>query len=309
MFSLLSLLLRRSRTSMIVIAVTGIFSGFCNSALLALISHALGTDQSSLKTMLVGFIALSVGVLVGNTVPELLLAKVSRSITAELRLKLGRSILVAPYRRLEIIGKGPVLAALSQDVQAIVNIASKIPGLIVCTTIVLGCLGYMAWLSPRGMTLVLPAMTLLVVFYYFATSSAGAQELIAVIAEVHNTYGGRHVYLLRPDESGKDTVDKRFYVSPFLPMGGSYLMRTPMPDDKLSVSIALRQGGQTPFVATLNGRGRAITTRSAATALLRWPLLTLRTAALIRWQGIRLWLRKVPVQPRPADATRPEHCR
>ncbi|NPD26297.1 cyclic peptide export ABC transporter [Corallococcus exiguus] len=169
MFSLLSLLLRRSRTSMIVIAVTGIFSGFCNSALLALISHALGTDQSTLKTMLMGFIALSVGVLVGNTVPELLLAKVSRSITAELRLKLGRSILVAPYRRLEIIGKGPVLAALSQDVQAIVNIASKIPGLIVCTTIVLGCLGYMAWLSPRGMMLVLPAMTLLVVFYYFAT--------------------------------------------------------------------------------------------------------------------------------------------
>ncbi|RKI20332.1 cyclic peptide export ABC transporter [Corallococcus sp. AB030] len=169
MFSLLSLLLHRSRTSMIVIAVTGIFSGLCNSALLALISHALGTDQSTLKTLLVGFIALSVGVLVGNTVPELLLAKVSRSITAELRLKLGRSILVAPYRRLELIGKGPVLAALSQDVQAIVNIASKIPGLIVCTTIVLGCLGYMAWLSPRGMMLVLPAMTLLVVFYYFAT--------------------------------------------------------------------------------------------------------------------------------------------
>ncbi|NOK35651.1 cyclic peptide export ABC transporter [Corallococcus exercitus] len=169
MLSLLSLLLHRSRTSMIAIAITGIFSGLCNSALLALISHALGTDQSTLKTMLAGYVALSVGVLVGNTVPELLLAKVSRSITAELRLKLGRSILAAPYRRLEVIGKGPVLAALSQDVQAIVNIASKIPGLVVCTTIVFGCLGYMAWLSPRGMMLVLPAMGLLVVFYFFAT--------------------------------------------------------------------------------------------------------------------------------------------
>ena len=77
----------------------------------------------------------------------------------------------------------------------------------------------------------------------------------------------------------------------------------------LAVSIALRQGGQTPFVATLSGDGRPITTRTAVAALLRWPLLTLRTAALIRWQGIRLWLRKVPVQPRPSDATRPEHCR
>ena len=123
-------------------------------------------------------------------------------------------------------------------------------------------------------------------------------DLVAVIAEVHNTYGGRHVYVLRPDDAGRDSVEKVFYVSPFLPMGGSYLMRTPIPDDALSVSIALRQNGQTPFVATLSGRGRPIGTRSVLTALARWPLLTLRTAALIRWQGIRLWLRKVPVQPR-----------
>ena len=142
------------------------------------------------------------------------------------------------------------------------------------------------------------------VFYCFS----GSAELIAVIAEVHNTYGGRHVYLLRPDQAGRDTVGKEFYVSPFLPMGGDYLMRTPVPGDDLAVSIALRQGGQTPFVATLSGRGRPITTRSAVTALLRWPLLTLRTAALIRWQGVRLWLRRVPVQPRPADATQHERA-
>ncbi|MET0966622.1 MAG: DUF1365 domain-containing protein, partial [Nakamurella sp.] len=134
-------------------------------------------------------------------------------------------------------------------------------------------------------------------------------ELIAVIAEVHNTYGGRHVYLLRPDDAGRDTVDKVFYVSPFLPMGGTYLMRTPVPDEAVSVSIALRQGGQTPFVATLTGRGRPISTRTVLASLVRWPLLTLRTAALIRWQGIRLWLRKVPVQPRPPDATLHERAR
>ena len=154
------------------------------------------------------------------------------------------------------------------------------------------------------------------VFYCFAPRPGGGEpredadlELIAVIAEVHNTYGGRHVYLLRPDVSGKDTVGKEFYVSPFLPMGGTYLMRTPVPGENLSVSIALRQDEQTPFVATLTGRGRAVSTRSAVTALLRWPLLTLRTAALIRWQGIRLWLRRVPVQSRPADATANERGR
>ena len=143
------------------------------------------------------------------------------------------------------------------------------------------------------------------VFYCFAADGT----VVAVIAEVHNTYGGRHVYLMRPDDSGRDTTEKAFYVSPFLPMGGTYLMRTPVPGDRLSVSIALRQNGETPFVATLTGRGRPIGARSVLGTLVRWPLVTLRTSALIRWQGIRLWLRRVPVQPRPVDATSDERGR
>ena len=134
-------------------------------------------------------------------------------------------------------------------------------------------------------------------------------EQVAAVAEVHNTYGGRHVYLLRPDDAGRDRVEKCFYVSPFLPMGGQYLMRTPVPGDKLNVSIALRIGDRTPFVATLTGDGVPATTGNIVRALVRWPLVTLRTSALIRWQGIRLWLRGIPVQPRPADATGNEHAR
>ncbi len=126
---------------------------------------------------------------------------------------------------------------------------------------------------------------------------------------MHNTYGGRHVYLLRPDSSGRDQVDKCFYVSPFLPMGGRYLMRTPVPGARLNVSIALQIGDKTPFVATLTGNGRPATNRNIVAALVRWPLVTLRTSALIRWQGIRLWLRGIPVQPRPADATGSETTR
>ncbi len=134
-------------------------------------------------------------------------------------------------------------------------------------------------------------------------------QQVAAVAEVHNTYGGRHVYLLRPDPAGRDQVEKRFYVSPFLPMGGRYLMRTPPPGDKLAVSIALQIGERTPFVATLTGTGRPATTGVILAALLRWPLVTLRTSALIRWQGIRLWLRGIPVQPRPSDSAGKETAR
>ena len=148
------------------------------------------------------------------------------------------------------------------------------------------------------------------VFYCLATDpDGGADRVVAVIAEVHNTYGGRHVYVLRPDDAGRDTTEKQFYVSPFLPMGGTYLIRTPLPDDALSVSIALRQDGRTPFVATLTGVGTPATAGAIIRTALRWPLTTLRAAALIRWQGVRLWLRGVPVQPRPADAGLIEHER
>src|SRR6185437_15518137 len=38
-------------------------------------------------------------------------------------------------------------------------------------------------------------------------------DLECVVAEVHNTYGERHCYLLRPDPRGRADVDKAFYVS------------------------------------------------------------------------------------------------
>jgi DUF1365 family protein len=147
------------------------------------------------------------------------------------------------------------------------------------------------------------------VFYCLRSAGSGDGELVAVIAEVHNTYGGRHAYLLEPGVDGTDRVDKNFYVSPFLPMGGTYTMRTPLPGERLSVSVTLRQAGTTRFVATLTGVGEPLTTRAALRSLVRRPLLTLRTSALIRWQGIRLWMRRVPVQPRPPDATADERGR
>ena len=50
-------------------------------------------------------------------------------------------------------------------------------------------------------------------------------SLTCIVAEVHNTYGQRHAYLLRPDDAGRVTADKAFYVSPFFEVAGRYLMR------------------------------------------------------------------------------------
>ncbi len=54
-------------------------------------------------------------------------------------------------------------------------------------------------------------------------------SLRCVIAEVHNTYGGKHCYLITPDDAGRAETEKRFYVSPFYPVDGFYRMSVAEP--------------------------------------------------------------------------------
>lgn len=122
---------------------------------------------------------------------------------------------------------------------------------------------------------------------------------VCVIAEVHNTYGQRHCYLLRPDDRGNARAAKEFYVSPFNDVDGEYRMRLPTPDAALRLGISLERDGHPPFVATVVGERRDATPREVVRAALTVPVAPLRVAAQIRWQGIRLWARGLPVRPRP----------
>jgi len=126
-------------------------------------------------------------------------------------------------------------------------------------------------------------------------------ELRCVIAEVHNTYGGLHCYLLTPDELGRASTDKQFYVSPFIPIEGTYRMLLPEPGDRLALSIRLDQPGRAPFVASLRGARRPATPRNVLRTALRLPLAPQLVSARIRVQGIKLFLRGLKVIPRPTE--------
>lgn len=124
-------------------------------------------------------------------------------------------------------------------------------------------------------------------------------ELQCVVAEVHNTYGERHCYLLRTDLAGRASVPKAFYVSPFNDVDGQYRMKLPAPGERLAVSIILEREGQRPFVATMDGRRRPATIPNILAAALTVPAAPLLVSALIRIQGIKLWARRLPVVARP----------
>lgn len=126
--------------------------------------------------------------------------------------------------------------------------------------------------------------------------------LQCMLAEVHNTHGERHCYLLRPDPTGRAEVDKEFYVSPFFAVDGRYEMQFTEPGATVGLSITLRRGEKLDpvFRATLHGHRAVARVRSLGGAAARHACGSWRVIALIRWQGIRLWLRRLPLVPRPA---------
>jgi uncharacterized protein len=136
-------------------------------------------------------------------------------------------------------------------------------------------------------------------------------RLEGILAEVHNTYGGRHVYLLTA--TGAETqpmavrtaVEKTFYVSPFFAVEGRYDIRGRLTDTTVAVSISLTQGGERVFTGAVQGHLSPATRSAVVRAWLRDPLASQRVTALIRWHGIRLWLRRLPVVPRSATPVVP----
>jgi uncharacterized protein len=131
---------------------------------------------------------------------------------------------------------------------------------------------------------------------YWCHDAAGV--LRHVVAEVHNTYGGRHAYLLPPHGDRPAMVRKKLYVSPFNDVDGYYLVRAPLPDDELDVRISLHRDSQPAFVATMRGTRRNASVGELLKLQFVAPLAPLMGAIGIRVQGITLWLRRVPVVAR-----------
>jgi predicted NAD/FAD-binding protein/DUF1365 family protein len=119
-----------------------------------------------------------------------------------------------------------------------------------------------------------------------------AGDLVATVVEVHNTYGDRHAYLVHPDAQGRATTPKAMYVSPFHGTDGTYELAVPVPGRRLHVAVTLHSDDGAAFSASLSGRRTDRGPWRAAPA-------ALRGSALIRAHGVWLWLRRLPIRPRP----------
>ena len=146
------------------------------------------------------------------------------------------------------------------------------------------------------------------VSFWYAHRADGT--LAAIVAEVNNTFGERHCYLLAgPDvEFGRTlAAAKVFHVSPFCQTRGDYafrFMRTDLASrdarGRTAVRVELHVDGKPLLVTSVSGRIEPLTPAAVRLALWTLPAMTAVIVARIHWHALRLWLKKLPIVGKPA---------
>lgn len=129
-------------------------------------------------------------------------------------------------------------------------------------------------------------------------------QLAAVIAEVRNTFGEKHSYLLasKPGEQPYEQVyekEKCFHVSPFFDLVGRYRFRLNEPGEVLRVLIHETREGTPILDATLAGERQSLTDGAILKQVLAMPLQMLKVVGGIHWEALKLWLRGAKFHSKP----------
>lgn len=139
------------------------------------------------------------------------------------------------------------------------------------------------------------------------------RSLVALVAEVNNTFGERHAYVLKGPalRLGREVqADKVLHVSPFCTVSGRYrfrFMRTgpwgaqsPAAGGERLVACVDHDDEEGPVLQTSQGGLLTpLTPRSNRRAFWGWPLMTWSVVLRIHWQALRVWIKGVPLHTRP----------
>jgi DUF1365 family protein len=128
------------------------------------------------------------------------------------------------------------------------------------------------------------------------------KSLRAVVVEVNNTFGERHVYLLDHAKFGLETTaSKVFHVSPFCNVEGQYRFRFMItPDQKRTVARIDYDDAQGALINTsVCGELQALNSEAVRKALFSFGVMTFGVIARIHWQALKLFLKRVPFFSKP----------
>jgi DUF1365 family protein len=148
------------------------------------------------------------------------------------------------------------------------------------------------------------------VSFFIGYDERGA--ITSVVAEVNNTYGGRHRYVFGPEDRVPHARrigfrrERVLFVSPFLHGDASYELwiDAPAAGGLLDITMHVDVADGRVFVARLAGEGVALCDRALAKAAVRYPLMTAQVIGLIHYEAIKLRMLGVPYR-RPDRDHRP----
>lgn len=143
---------------------------------------------------------------------------------------------------------------------------------------------------------------------YFCRDEGG--RVGAIIYEVTNTFGERKSYLVEAESKDAavlaQSCAKELYVSPYTGALGSYHFHMVAPGERVLIGVAFREAGRPVLKTHFRGDRIALSDRTIAATLVRYPLMTLKVISAIHVEAARLWAKGVPLVSRhtsPAYST------
>ena len=127
--------------------------------------------------------------------------------------------------------------------------------------------------------------------------------LAAIVAEVNNTFGERHCYLLAGADLayGRELKAKKvFHVSPFCDVQGHYRFRFMLTGSRTVARVDVDDAASPLLQTSVSGHLQELTAASMRSAFFGTPLMTFGVILRIHWQAIQLWFKRVPYFSKPA---------
>ena len=132
------------------------------------------------------------------------------------------------------------------------------------------------------------------------------QTLHAILCEVNNTFGETHLYFCKNEDDSAIHSDqwmiteKIFHVSPFLERKGFYQFRFAWEKDKLGIWIDYYdKNHKKTLLTSLTGSFEDATKNKLFMCFIRYPLVTFKTIALIHYQALKLFIKRIKYLTKP----------
>ena len=198
-------LLTYCKWTLVFSVIIGLVSGFGLTGVMAVIHRVLNNSPEVYIGYLLAFSLLWLVYGSACILSEILLIHLSEKIAFRLKLALTGQIFKKKIRDLEEIGEHRLFAVLVEDIWTITNLVGRLPNAFVNTATVLGCYGYMFWLSPALFLFNLSFLLTGIILYqipaniakqYLATAREASDEAVGQFR--HLTQGIKELFIHFP---------------------------------------------------------------------------------------------------------------